>query len=338
MSINLKTLTRSHEWWDHKITQIFSLGYATAVLVGYSLLTLLFPAYLIIFLSIVAIAIYASIINDYTDMEIDLACGKSNIMLRLSPAKRILSLMVATGLVLLAAFFIYPDLYAVIFYLLIVAAISVYSFPPFRLKKRGIWGVLSCAAAEHLFPTLFTVSTVFYYSGSPVQPVWLLAAGVLSYLYGIRSILWHQFIDRENDQESGISTFASRVNPALFNRTAMLITGVELIALAVVLYVMNLSILLVSLCLYLIFIYCRKVFFKSKIITVLSPENAYYQILMLDYYTTFFPFSVLIYAAFTQPYGWCMLAIHTLLFYKTLLVTLKDMFFICRDILVKIRR
>ncbi|WP_442588334.1 UbiA family prenyltransferase [Pedobacter sp. AW31-3R] len=338
MDVNIKKLTRSHEWWDHKITQIFSMGYATALLVDYPLFELIYPGYLIIFFSIVAVAIYASIINDYTDMEIDLACGKSNVMLKISPFMRIVLLLAASGLVCLAAFFIYPDSYSVIFYLLIAVAISMYSFPPFRLKKRGIWGVLSCAAAEHLFPTLFTVSIVFQYSGEAIHPVWLCATGLLSYLYGIRSILWHQFLDRDNDRRSGINTFASKVNPASFGLKAILITLVELGALATVLFMLELSIPVVAFALYLLFIFCRKVFFKSKIITVITPQNSYYQILMLDYYTVFFPLSILIYGAMTQPYGWCMLLVHLLLFYKMLLVTGQDIFYIFRDILVKLRR
>lgn len=337
MRIDIKRITRSHEWWDHKTPQVLSLGYATAIVLNSSLFTLLGTGFLTVFVCLIVIAVYASIINDLTDMEIDRLCGKSNLMTKLSPGIRLLILSSALVLVMMAAWYIYPDSYSVIFYLLIAITISLYSFPPVRLKKRGIWGVLSCGAAEHLFPTLFTVSIVYHLSGSPIRPIWLCATGILSLMYGIRSILWHQFLDRENDQQSAIRTFASRVNPEQFKSYALVIFILELLALFFVVYLLHMIIVVIFLIAYIFFVFCRSVFFKSKPIILITPENSYYQILMLDFYTIFFPFALLCYVSATQEYGWCVLLIHTLLFYKTLLVTAKDMFYIFRDIGVRLK-
>lgn len=335
--MRLTQLTRSHEWWDHKTPQILSLAYATALMGKATLFNLLFPAFLLIFASLIIIAIYASIINDFTDLEIDLACGKSNMMQHLSPAVRWLLILLSLGLVIAATFFIYPNRAAVIFYSLIAVSISLYSFSPVRLKNRGIWGVLSCAAAEHFFPTLFAIAVIAFYSGIQLNISWLISGGVLSFIYGIRSIVWHQFIDRENDIQAGVHTFATAANPASFKRVSSLFILVELAALAIVLFQLQLTLPAIFLVVYLLFAFMKAVLFKSKVIVVVSPKEEHFQIAMLDYYILLFPLSLLIYAAYSQPLGWVVLIIHLLLFYKATIVMLKEVLFIVRYLFYKIR-
>jgi 4-hydroxybenzoate polyprenyltransferase len=328
----LSQLTRSHEWWDHKTPQVLSLAYATAIMGKVPLYQLLAPPFLIIFGSLILVAIYASIINDLTDLKIDIACGKSNMMQHRSVAFRWLLTALSLTFVLAAAFFNYPNLPGVIFYLLIALAISLYSFPPFRLKKRGIWGVISCASAEHFFPTLFAVSVITYFSDQKLDWLWLTFAGMLSFCYGLRSILWHQFLDRENDQQSGVRTFASEVEPNSFKPFSKVIMGFELLVLAVVLYLVNLWISYGFLVLYIAFIWLKQSEFSSKIIAVISPKNQHFQILMLDFYTVFFPFSLLIYVLWTQPYGWLPVLIHSVLFHKIIFITIKDGYYLVKGL------
>lgn len=333
--MRLTQLTRSHEWWDHKTPQVLSLAYATGIMGSVSLYHLLSPAFLSIFASLVAIAVYASIINDFTDLEIDRACGKSNMMERLHPSLRLSLVLLSLITVLTVAFFTYPDIYAVVFYLSIVLAISLYSFSPVRLKKRGILGVISCASAEHLFPVLFSIAVIAYFSNFKADLLWLLASGVLAFLYGMRSILWHQFLDRDNDLQSGISTYGTEVHPDLFGKRSVMIICAELFALSIVLYLLNIMLPVIFLGLYLLFIFLRKKIFKSSIIIVVSPKEGHFQILMLDYYVIFFPLSLLIYAAFNQHNGWIVLLIHIALFHKVLKVTLQDIYYIIKALYIK---
>lgn len=329
----LKQLTRSHEWWDHKTPQILSLAYATALMGQKPLYLLLGNAFPIVFGSLVLIAIYASIINDVTDLEIDIACGKSNMMQRLSPFSRFFLVMLSLVFVFLAAYFIYPRVYAVLFYLCIVLSISLYSFPPVRLKKRGIWGVISCASAEHMFPALFAVVIIFYFSNVEIAWGWMAITGLLSFFYGLRSILWHQFLDKENDQKSGINTFASGMDPKGFIIYERMILFAEMVILIILLLMLNLWITYVALVMYLIFIVWRQVEFKSKIIIIITPEKQHFQIFMLDFYTVFFPLSLLSYCAFTTPYGWVGLLLHVLLFHKMLRITVMDSYYLLRNLI-----
>jgi 4-hydroxybenzoate polyprenyltransferase len=335
--MRLEQLTRSHEWWDYKTPQVLSLAYATALMANASMFSMLAPGYLTVFLSLVAMALYASIINDFTDLEIDLACGKSNMMQNLKPANRVLLVLVSLAVVITAAWFIYPNIYGVVFYLLITLSISLYSFQPVRLKKRGIWGIISCASAEHLFPTLFSIAVVAFYANFKLGPLWLIAAGALSLLYGIRGILWHQFLDRENDIQSGTKTFAAGTTPQAFNNYIYLIMTIELAALVVSLVLMKLSYPIVFLGLYLLYLLLRKVLFNAKVIVIISPRNEDFQILMQDYYILFLPLSLLIYAAVYQHLGWVLLVIHLLLFHQRLIVILKDGYHIARELVNKVK-
>jgi len=334
--MRLAQLTRSHEWWDHKTPQVLSLAYATAIMANASLFKLLAPGFLMIFASLIAIAVYASIINDFTDLEIDRACGKSNMMERLSPFMRLLLVLSSLGLVLIAAAFIYPNIYGVVFYLLIALAISLYSFEPVRLKKRGIWGIISCASAEHFFPALFSTAVINWYSGSKVDVLWLCAAGSLSLVYGTRSILWHQFLDRDNDLRSGVHTFAAGTNPASFKKWARVIIVIELLALTAVLFQLRLLLPVIFLAIYLVFALSRSRLFHSPIITIFTPKDSYFQLLMLDYYSLFFPASLLIYAAAKQPMDWIVLCIHLAMFHKILWYNIKDGYYMLMKVFSKI--
>lgn len=334
--MRLATLTRSHEWWDHKTPQVLSLAYATAILANVPLYNLLAPGFLMIFASLIVIAVYASIINDFTDLEIDRACDKSNMMDKLKPGMRLLLLFVSLALVLTAAAFIYPNIYGVIFYLMIAVSISLYSFEPVRFKKRGIWGIISCASAEHFFPVLFSIAVITWYSNSKIDGYWLCAAGALSLIYGIRSILWHQFLDKENDMTSGIRTFAANIEPVSFKKWSRIIIVAEWVALLAVLSHLQLWLPVVFLLIYIVVILLRAKLFHSHIITVITPKEGYFQLLMLDYYSLFFPVSLLIYSAFKHPIDWIVLVIHLVLFHKILWYNLKDGYYISKKILQKV--
>lgn len=332
----LRQFTRSDEWWDHKTPQILSLAYATALMNSASLPQLLDNAFLIFFGGFVVVAIYASLINDLTDLEIDIACGKSNLMQRLSPSARLFLVLLSGILVLLVAYFIYPKIYSVVFYLGIALAISLYSFPPIRLKKRRIWGVISCAAAEHMFPTLFAVTLFFYFSNISIDWKWTMAAGILSFFYGLRSILWHQFLDRDNDQKSGINTFASGVNPKAFGIQERLILWTELIALAVILFLLNLWIVFGAFVLYLIFIVLKQWRFKSKIIIIIAPEKQHFQILMLEFYSVFLPLALLVHCTLSQSYGWVALLVHVTLFYKVIQISFLECYHLISGLVIRV--
>src|SRR5260370_18482445 len=70
-------LIRADEWWEYKLVPILSTFYATALVLHVAVSSLWVSA-LSLLLAIVPAAIYASVINDVTDLAGDLEAGKRN--------------------------------------------------------------------------------------------------------------------------------------------------------------------------------------------------------------------------------------------------------------------
>src|SRR5256886_12627510 len=70
-------LIRADEWWEYKLVPILSTFYATALVLHVAVSSLWVSA-LSLLLAIVPAAIYASVINDVTDLAGDLEAGERN--------------------------------------------------------------------------------------------------------------------------------------------------------------------------------------------------------------------------------------------------------------------
>jgi len=310
-------IIRSHEWWEFKLPPLLALGYATA-------LSSTMPLYkvggwlVLLLLSIVIGAIYVSTINDITDMDEDLASGKSNRMAKIPARYRwmIPAVCILLGLVFISVFL--KDTLSRVLYFLPWISFSLYSFPPVRLKKRGIWGVMADASGSHIFISLLIVSSVSAFTGRPIDWLWFAAVGVWAFTYGLRGILWHQFYDRDNDLKVNLKTYATRVNPESFKSIAILITVVELVAFTIMLVKVFIPLTLIFLGFYFILAFINYKKLSRKLILILAPQGKSYQILMADYYHFFYPVSLLLFAALTQPLAWIVLVIHILLFNNVL--------------------
>jgi 4-hydroxybenzoate polyprenyltransferase len=203
---------RSHEWWEFKIPPLLATAYGTALLLHVSIHEL-WPLLLLILFSLLPGAAYVCVLNDITDLEDDLRCGKANRMAGRSVWFKFFGLTACLLPGLAAGWFLrnYPltlSLYAANW-----IAFTLYSTPPFRLKARGIGGVVMDASGAHLLPTLWTASLIAEATGHAVPWLFLCSLGVWALAVGVRGILWHQLLDRENDRRGQVATFAARKNP-----------------------------------------------------------------------------------------------------------------------------
>ena len=165
---------------------------------------------LLLLLSVAAAAVYASVINDVTDRADDVRAGKRNRV-----ADRSRSIVAAVLAATVCAGFIFgwlwrKDVQLLSCYLATWLAFSLYSFPPFRFKKRGLPGVLCDAAGAHLFPALVAVFIASRGAQRAVSEAWVASVAVWALAYGLRGILWHQLTDVGNDRAEGVRTFARR--------------------------------------------------------------------------------------------------------------------------------
>jgi 4-hydroxybenzoate polyprenyltransferase len=313
----LLNITRSSEWWDYKLSPLLALGYSTALFSSTALYKVA-EWLLLLILAIIVGAVYVSVINDITDLEDDRMAGKSNRMERIPVRYRWLIPTICIGAGTLFILFLFKSNLSRILYLLPRISFSLYSFPPIRLKKRGIWGVCADACGSHLFISLLMVTSVTEFTHSALNLPWLIAVGAWSFFYGLRGILWHQFKDRENDRHVNLRTLASRVDPRSFFRKSVIIFLLELLALLYMLIQMSNILVVAFLILYLITVMLRYRKWNQAIVLIIAPMDQPYQIIMLDYYQFFLPVSLLIFAAATQAAAWIVLLIHLLLFNATL--------------------
>lgn len=313
---------RAAEWWEYKIVPILSAFYATAVLLHVPLLSV-WTAALAILLSMVPGAAYVSVINDLTDRADDLAAGKANRLIGKSRATVAVLIGVTVGTGLVFAWLWRKDTLLLSCYLAAWLAFSLYSLPPFRFKTRGIFGVLCDAGGAHLFPTVVAVILTFRAAHRAIDAAWIVSAGVWSFAYGLRGILWHQLTDAENDRSAGVRTFAQRHAPRVVARLgAWVAFPLELIAFAAMLWQLRTAWSMVFLGVYL-FLLARRIRIWKMSPVVVAPKPHFF-IILHEYYDVFFPIALLVEAAIRHPWDAVVLAIHLLMFPGRALETYKD--------------
>ncbi len=314
---------RAYDWWDYKIAGILAVAYATSMLSDTPLYQVA-PDFIFLLVALAIGAVYVSVINDITDIQEDLAIGKRNHMARISPKYRWLipTLCLAVG-----GFFSYvlwPDKLSLVLYLSAWVVFSLYSIPPFRFKNRGVLGVLADACGAHLFPTLFVVSRISFVTDQPIAMVWFISVGIWAFTFGLRGILWHQFIDKANDLQTNTTTLASKVDVRQFRPVAAAIMTIEMAAFLVMLIYISEPVLFLLFPVYFVLVGIRFKKYNQLPISIIAPQDRPWQMMMLDFYQCFLPMGLLVSAACVQPWAWVVLVIHMTLFHKIIFIMMRD--------------
>jgi hypothetical protein len=304
-------LIRADEWWEYKLVPILSTFYATALVLRVAVSSLWAGA-LSLLLAVVAAAIYASVINDVTDLAGDLAAGKRN---RLAGHSRpmvatLVALTVGAGF--LFAWLWRDDAPLLWCYLATWLAFALYSLPPFRFKERGAVGVLCDAAGEQLFPALVAVFLACRGAQRAVSGAWVASVAVWALAVGLRGIVWHQLTDVDNDRAAGVRTFARRhprVAPVL---GTFIVFPLELVALAAMLWQIGGAWPPAFLVLYVLYaVRSARRWQTAPVIVVPKPR---FFIVLHQFYSDLFPVALLITASVRDRRDLVVLAAHLLLF------------------------
>ncbi len=328
---------RVTEWWEYKLGPLLGIGYATVFVAKIPWIEAI-SILLTTLVGLVIGAIFASLINDVTDVDDDVAVGKKNRMAGFSERTRWLFPMGCLAVGAVFGFFIYPNLLSLFFYAMAWLSFVLYSVPPIRLKTKGGVGVICCACGESLFPALFIVSGLVYYAEFSVQFWWFLAVGIWAFAFGLRAILWHQFLDRENDIITNVSTFGTRVVPERFRPVALGLFIVELVAVVGILVQINLMIAWLALLLYVILAFIRYKRYANIPIILFTPANAHWQVMMADFYKAFLPVSLLVMASLSQSWAWGVLLVHVVLFPNTIFIATRDYLLVAFALYQKVRQ
>jgi 4-hydroxybenzoate polyprenyltransferase len=287
----VKQLIRAGEWWSYKLPLALGVAYALAFRAHLNLISLWFSLALIVICGTL-LAIFASVFNDFIDQKEDKLAGKTTGLMSLSASQQRLVLTALTICMASAALLLSRTPLALLIYLLIWLDYTLYSLPPFRLKVRGIWGILSIATGEHVLASLFAVALLAESSHCPVSFAWLAALSGWSMAYGCRGILWHQLCDYENDRLSGTRTLGAVRGPQFLKWLGeRVVFPLELTSLMVFL-VLSQNVLIWPALLVSALLECSRVFDKSVNLIVVAPAKNF-RIAMVEFYQLFFPLAFL---------------------------------------------
>jgi 1,4-dihydroxy-2-naphthoate octaprenyltransferase len=316
---DLIDLTRADEWWDYKLVPILSAFYATALVLHVAVSSLWIGA-LTLLLSIVAVAVYASAVNELTDRADDAAAGKRN---RAADGPRSMSALfaAAVGAGLAFAWFWRGEGPLLACYGAAWLAFALYSIPPVRLKKRGFAGVLCDAAGEQMFPALAAVFVACLGARRAPGGAWLAGVAVWALAFGLRGIVWHQLRDVENDRAAGIGTFASRRPRGAALIGAFVVFPLELGAFAFLMSQIGSPWPAAFLVLYAVYavLHARR---RQLAPVIVAPKPRSF-IVLQDFYTDLFPVALLVAASIRDLRDLVVLAAHLMLFPRPILQAMR---------------
>lgn len=305
-------LVRAHEWWHYKfpvaLAVVFSLAWSNSV----SAHLVILPTLLIIVAGSAA-AIYASVFNDFIDMDQDRAAGKTTPLMTLPKSLRWLTLLSSIALNISVCFLLFGLKSAFCVFLIIWLNYTLYSLPPFRLKERGALGVLAIAIGEHLLAGLLAVFIFAEFISLTLDPVWLFSVLAWSLCFGCRGIIWHQLADIKNDIQSNCVTFGVQVGETTLKRIGeFFIYPVEIGCFTIMLLSVNCPLSWVFLAVYCFTEYLRITKMDINLIIVDPAKNA--RFVMFEYYQIFFPLSFL-FSGLTKDPGYVIVIALFLLFF-----------------------
>jgi 4-hydroxybenzoate polyprenyltransferase len=201
-------------WWFPKVGPALAVAYCAALVFRVPGWATMRAVATVAFVGL-CVGAYGYLLNDIFDLDVDRRAGKPNRMAAFSPAQRFLSCALALGLGFAPALFLDTSKTTLSILALEYLVLTVYSMPPFRLKARGVLGLLCDASGAHVVANLYVLSVLADArppaAGMPALSItaFVLLLCVWELCLGLIGILVHQVEDRENDLRSGIRTFAT---------------------------------------------------------------------------------------------------------------------------------
>jgi len=308
--------------WKNKLSPFLSLMYAflyknSNVDLEKELETVVF-----LLVGIVLIAIWASLINNYYDINVDNMVGKSNEMAKINSFYRKLSLVISLVLCLIYCYFLSKNKLTIIFFGLACLCFFLYSCRSIRLKEKPFWDLLTDGLASQFFPALFIFSFlvkgnfnenyIFIYSGS----LWLFFA------MGVRALIMHQYQDEEKDRYSSLNTYVIGSNVKARNRFEFFLLFCEILFFTIFAFSINWRAFGLTIFLYVLFMLILKNYFSNiKMVYFHLNEKLKNRIFLYDAYA-FFIFCILGLLYIKNTQNILLLFFHLIVFYNTIILKL----------------
>lgn len=324
-----KNFMRISNWWHYKAAPLMAFIYAKAYINVIAPLELASVA-LVFFVAVVGIASLGHFINDIADIKEDERSGKENFVSKLNKNQIILSIVLLLLLSVLPWFYLKIDAFIIGLLILQLVLFLVYSFKPFRLKKRHLWGVVADTLYGQIIPALVVLAVFSYYGHSLVlfHPINPFSFVLIFWLFckGGRNIILHQLDDRKTDKYVGTNTFVVKFGCVFsLNLINRIILPLEFVSFAFLLYFASnvFAYFYLFFAAFLVF-----TFFKFSLwkVFVLPPRQMRFKFLFFlnDFYEDWLTVVMLAYLISLNSFFVFYLIIHLLLFPKTVVNFVKD--------------
>lgn len=199
-------LIRWNDWGDSKLPLFFLIYYYLILVHDHvRLLNLILLIPLAVFFA--SFFSFGYFLNDHFDKSVDMIACKENVMSHLPNWQQMLALTCALSTSLVAFFPFYQYSSATTLLFLSYLSSILYSTPPFRLKEKGLLGIVCASLVQRVLPVLIVFS-IFGHFGFDA-----LIFAVFSFLLGLRWILVHQLLDRNKDIQAKVETFVAIRTP-----------------------------------------------------------------------------------------------------------------------------
>jgi hypothetical protein len=255
-----------------------------------------------------------SVINDLTDLKDDFASNKANRLQQILPLGRGIILSVCILLGILFVYFFLSSSISKCFYIAAWVAFSLYSIPPFRLKSKAAWGVFADALGANVFPNLCIAAGMSEFCGIELSVFQYVFIAIWSLCYGLRGILWHQYVDVQNDVLVKLNTFASKVDKSIIRKIEIPLLCLEVVAFCLFNATVGFWSVVITLLVYLIYVVLVAVYHNMNNAIILINDDKPWIFLMGSFYQSFWPILLICLLGVKMPYFFILIPIHLLLF------------------------
>lgn len=274
---------------------------------------------LLMLLSSIITASFGFYINDLFDIKDDAAAGKHNQVGLLKKQYRIPLLIVMIALSILPWIAIGFKVYIKVLLIAQYTFFISYSVPPLRLKTNKFFALL----LDSLYSgTLFYLIALMVANNDDYSInkyiVWAILFG-WGFSKGLRNILLHVIMDRENDKKAGVNTLATNIPmPKILNAIAYILIPVEIVFFVLLAWLLVLNnnagfAIIIGYGVFLLYLLAKPIFSKDKH----SLINFYR---LNDFYEIFLPAILLALLAYMVDYRYAFVfVIHYLLFPRVIL-------------------
>jgi 4-hydroxybenzoate polyprenyltransferase len=296
-------------------------------------------------LSSIGFGFLGYLINDWTDIDENKRQGKTNAASSLSFEVRGTLLLLSITLAISPWTMLLFDKVTTTLLALQILSYMLYSVAPFRIKERGLWGVLLDAFYAHLLPTALVAYTfsVLYPQATQVPLVSIFFFVVWVTAIGVRNIIMHQLADFEADERAGVKTFASGLGKDKTIRFKnLLLVPLELIFLLLTLSSLpGLRMLAYLFPIYMLYVFYRESHRLKRVLreggnVEQNRHDFFSDVVLNEFYEKWLPV-ILLLTQIKNPVFWLLLLAHVLLFAGNTVRFVEDLWFIFHVIVMQLK-